>query len=197
MRFERDRLEARVATRSLRETDMKRPYVLLLLLGVLLLCTGASHAEGNCPDGYYPIGGDSPGAPQGCAPIPGYGQGQQQQPQQQQAPQHQWASMFGAVATDSNKSKGVLGIATNKASRSDAEQAALADCKAQGGDQCVIDAWYTNGCAAMVVGHPGYTVKTAPTESDAVQAGMSSCTGSGYTNCHLYYSGCSPPRQIQ
>lgn len=46
----------------------------LILVG-LLLClfvTGEARAEGRCPPGQYPIGGQGVG---GCAPIPGSGTG--------------------------------------------------------------------------------------------------------------------------
>lgn len=170
---------------------MKYSSVLLLLLATLLFCGRAAHAEGNCPDGYYTIGGGSPGAPVGCAPIPGYDQGQQGQ--QQPAPP-QWASKFGAIA--SYIPKGILGYSTNMASRSQAEQAAIADCKAQGGTECQIETWYSNGCAALIVGHPGYVVNTAPTTEQAVSVAMTACTNAGNTNCRVHYSACSLPQRI-
>jgi hypothetical protein len=162
-----------------------------LFLGTLLLlgCT-AVRAEGNCPQGYYPIGGGSPGAPQGCAPIPGYNQGQQQLPQRSQ-----WSSQYGAIA--SYIPKGILGVATNRLSKQFAEQAALDDCRSKGGTDCKIETSYMNGCGAVVAGHPGYAVNTGPTEARAVQDAMSACTGSGFTNCHIIYTGCSLPKKIQ
>lgn len=161
----------------------------ILLLSLLLLFGGMAHAEGNCPEGYYTIGGGSPGAPQGCAPIPGYVQGQQPQQQPQQ-----WSSQFGAIA--SYIPKGILGAATNRVSKQFAEQAALDDCQSKGGTDCKIETSYMNGCGAVVAGHPGYAVNTGATEAQAVQDAMSACTGSGFTNCHVVYIGCSLPKRI-
>ncbi|WP_093633387.1 DUF4189 domain-containing protein [Paraburkholderia aspalathi] len=161
------------------------PAALLAIL-LLLGCT-AVHAEGNCPQGYYPIGGGSPGAPQGCAPIPGYDQGQQHQA----APQ--WLSKWGAVATDIDK--GSLGAATSMTSKDQAEQASLADCRAKGGVQCKIESTYTNGCITVVVGSPGYAVNSAPTQVQANSIGMSTCTGAGNANCRILYTGCSLPQR--
>jgi hypothetical protein len=163
-------------------------YAIALLLLTLLFFSGIAHAEGNCPPGYYPIGGGSPGAPQGCAPIPGYDQGQQQQ----SAPQ--WLSKWGAVATDIDK--GSLGAATSMASKGQAEQASLADCRAKGGAQCKIETTYTNGCVTVVVGSPGYAVESAPTQVQANAMGMSTCTGAGNANCRVLYTGCSLPQRI-
>lgn len=169
---------------------MKRFSTSLLLGMLLFLCDAVAHAEGNCPQGYYPIGGGSPGAPQGCAPIPGYNQGQQQLPQRSQ-----WSSQYGAIASDI--AKGILGIATNRLSKQFAEQAALDDCRSKGGTDCKIETSYMNGCGTVVAGHPGYAVNTGSTEARAVQDAMSACTGSGFTNCHVIYTGCSLPKKIQ
>lgn len=165
-------------------------YSIALLLLALLFFSSIAHAEGNCPPGYYPIGGGSPGAPQGCAPIPGYDQGQ---PQQQAAPQ--WLSKWGAVATDIDK--GTLGAATSMASKGQAEQASLADCRAKGGEQCKIETTYTNGCVTVVAGSPGYAVNSAPTQVQANAIGMSTCTDAGNANCHVIYTGCSLARRTQ
>ena len=165
-------------------------YSIALLLLSLLFLGGIAHAEGNCPPGYYPIGGGSPGAPQGCAPIPGYDQGQQQQ---QAAPQ--WVSRWGAVATDINK--GTLGAAISKASRGQAEQASLADCQAKGGEQCKVETAYDNGCITVVVGSPGYAVEYGATQVQANAKGMSTCTGDGNANCRVIYEGCSLSARVR
>lgn len=40
----------------------------LFLLPLLYISVSTAHAEGGCPPGMYPIGGQ---VVQGCAPIPG------------------------------------------------------------------------------------------------------------------------------
>lgn len=164
-----------------------------LLLAILFLIVGAAHAEGNCPPGYYPTGAQQGQAgPQGCAPIPGYNN--QQQTQQQEPPPARWVSQWGAVATDAIK--GSLGTATNLPSKNSAELVALADCQSKGGSQCKINVSYDNECVAMVVGDTGYNVNANITLDKAVQDGMKVCSAAD-TNCHVYYSACSLPVQIQ
>jgi hypothetical protein len=161
---------------------------LFFLALILLLLSGVVHAEDNCPEGYYPIGGGSPGAPQGCAPIPGFDQGQQQV----KPPQPHWINLSGGVATDAKK--GVLGTAINMASQAAAGEAALADCKAKGGTECQIDSTYTNGCVAMSAGDTAYKAKSGPTMDAAVKAATEICNAAT-SGCHIYYSACSLPRQ--
>lgn len=125
-----------------------KPFVLIsLLLGSLILHSLA-HADGNCPPGYYPIGGQDV---QGCAPLPGY---DQQSPQARTAPP-QWESRWGAIATDDDK--GVIGSAANMQEKEQAEQTALNDCKAKGGTECELAKWYSNGCVAMIIGKKNTT----------------------------------------
>jgi hypothetical protein len=170
---------------------MKRGWA-WVLIGALGWVGGMGvHAEGNCPPGYYPIGGGNPGDPQGCAPIPGNGAGGAYP---QQAPAPQWISEHGAIASDIDK--GILGVATDARSTAQAEQAALDDCQAKGGTNCKPESSYANGCGAVVAGHPGYAVNSAPTQDQAIQAAMDACTGAGFTHCKLIYIGCSLPRQL-
>lgn len=165
-----------------------------LLFGLLLLAS-VVHAEGNCPSGYYPIGAPpGQGGPQGCAPIPGYNNSQQQAQSQPLPPPPQWASRWGAIATDGPK--GSLGTASGLSSKGDAERVALDDCSAKGGTQCKVDIAYDNECAAVVVGDGGYNTPAAATVDKAVEIGMKTCSTTT-TNCHVYYSACSLPVRIQ
>jgi hypothetical protein len=168
-----------------------------LLFGLLMLLGGVVHAEGNCPPGYYPIGAPpGQGGPQGCAPIPGDNNNQQQaQPQPPQPPPPQWASQWGAIATD--KVKGILGAVTGLSSKSEAQQAAMANCQAKGGSPCKFEIAYDNECAVLVVGDNGYNVSADVTLDKAVQFGMKICTDAKNTNCHVYYSACSLPVRVQ
>lgn len=53
-----------------------RPQIIQFFISLIsltlfsLTMSGVAHAEGNCPPGYYPVGGQGV---QGCAPIPNYG----------------------------------------------------------------------------------------------------------------------------
>ena len=43
----------------------------IFFIFIIYLTIENVHAEGNCPSGYYPVGGQGV---QGCAPIPGGGE---------------------------------------------------------------------------------------------------------------------------
>ena len=167
----------------------------VLLFWLLLLIGNMTHAEGNCPPGYYPIGAPQGQAgPQSCAPIPGYGNGQQQQ-RSQQWPPPRWVSRWGAIATDSVK--GILGAVTDLPSKSRAQQAAITDCQTKGGSPCKLEVAYDNECAAMAVGSNGYDVVADTTLNRAIQGSMKMCVDDKSEGCHVYYSACSLPVQIQ
>jgi Domain of unknown function (DUF4189) len=163
---------------------MKSPlwsWLLICLLGM----SSAAYAEGGCPPGMIPHSGNDLSS---CAPIPpGYNQSSQ-------PAGSRWISSWGAIATD--VAAGSLGTATGKSSRKSAEQAALGDCQAKGGSNCKIENWYSNGCAAMVVGDKGHNSGSGATMEETVKSGMKICNSSD-TNCRVFYSGCSLPEKLQ
>jgi len=164
-----------------------------LLFGLLMFSAGVVHADGECPPGMFATNPAGTQGPVSCAPIPGYDQqqGQQQTPQ----PPPQWASRWGAIATD--EPKGVLGAVTGLSSKSEAQQAALADCHAKGGAPCKLEIAYDNECAALVVGKKDYSINTGATASAANQLAMKTCSADGDPSCHVYYSACSLPARTQ
>jgi len=165
-----------------------KPLALLSLLLSLVGTSVTAHAEGGtCPNGYYPV--NSPGV-MGCAPIPGYNH-QQAAPQ---PPPPRWEDRWGAIATDGIK--GVLGSAADMVSRREAESAALIDCQAKGGSGCKLDISYSNGCGAMVVGDHGYSIESRSTKSEASEKATKACSAKD-TNCHAYFSTCSPPARTR
>jgi len=179
---------------------MKRIIQLCALIFLLSLKI-VVHAEGNCPPGYYPT--TPPGAPsQGCAPIPGYND-QQSSTQQSGPPQmaspsppsEHWESRWGAIATD--EPHGVFGAVTGMYDKQSAERAALADCKAKGGINCKLEVSYVNGCAALTVSSTGYNVGADATLDIITAKGMKTCVSAGASNCHIYYSACSPAVRVQ
>ena len=166
-----------------------KPFVLMLPLFGFLFFHVPAHAEGNCPTGYYPIGGQGV---QGCAPIPGY---DQQQPSQAPvAPAPRWGSSWGAIATDGTH--GVLGTTSGALTRNSAEYDAIKNCEARGGTQCALDVSYGNSCAAMLVGDHGYSIKTGRTQDEAIKNATKACNAADQ-NCHVYYSNCSLATRIQ
>lgn len=167
-----------------------KPTFFRLLLYILIFSTGMVHAEGNCPNGYYPIGAaQGQQGPQGCAPIPGYDQQSAQLP----SPTG-WAplreSRWGAVATDIAHSS--AGASVDKPTKREAEKAALAECKSNGGLACKVELTYENGCVAMSVGNKIHNVTSDATIKIASQSSMETCK-SADTNCRIYYTACSLP----
>jgi len=157
-----------------------------LLLILLFPFASAVHAQAACPPGLIPYGAGNDLST--CGPDDS-----QQQPQMLPSPQ--WSRRWGAIATDSVN--GSLGTITGVASRSEAEQIALAICRVKGGSQCKLDISYSNGCGAMVVGDGGYNSNSAATMDEAVNIGIGICRRAGHANCHVYYSACSPPERIR
>jgi hypothetical protein len=92
---------------------------------------------------------------------------------------------------------GVLGEATGLGSKSEAERAAINDCKAKGGTSCKLEVSYQNACAALAGSATGYVVVSdgdlAVAESDA----LSTCSKAGYPNCHISYTACSKATFVQ
>jgi hypothetical protein len=174
---------------------MKPTLLMYMLLFALLLMGSVAHAEGECPPGMFPTNPPGAQGPVGCAPIPGYDQQQQGQQQLPTSPPPQWASSWGAIATD--EPHGVLGTAINMPNKSAAQAGAIADCHAKGGAACKLEIAYDNECAALIVSKTGYDVTADATVDKAVQTGMKTCTDAGYSNCHAGYTACSMPVRIK
>jgi len=158
-----------------------------ILSASLLLVSALVHAEGGCPAGMIPHSGTDVSS---CGPIPpGYGK-----------PQGHWVTQWGAFAQGSD---GTAGLSSNQSSREAAKQAAINNCEARGGKQCVADDVYTyhNTCIAIVNGRDSSgqdrgTVYMAPKLKEAVQSAMKACKSSGKTDCKLFRVECSPAKWI-
>lgn len=164
----------------------------LLLVAILLSVSGFLYAEGGtCPHGYYPIGGQGTS---GCAPIPDY---ESDGDQESVGPQTRWVETWGAITIDSTLAK--MGASTGNMSKREASKAAIADCYARGGGSGCKDVrvTYRNQCAVVVTGDSGNTTAHAESIEVATRLAMDQCTSSAYANCHVYYSACSEPVQIQ
>jgi hypothetical protein len=166
-----------------------KPLALMSLLLSLLIFHVFAHADGNCPQGYYSIGGQDV---QGCAPIPGYGQ--QQPSRDTAAPPPQWESRWGAIATDAPK--GVIGSSSGAQTENNAETEAISDCRSKGGANCTLKATYSNGCGVLLVSDQAFNVNWGPTEAVAIQNGMEVCKKGG-NGCRVYFTSCSPAVRIQ
>jgi hypothetical protein len=153
-----------------------------------------THACGGARAGNEVQVGEAPGG-NGVAPTPLCDWVSGSQSQGSQPPPVRWADQWGAIVTDD--SKGLVGFSTNVASRAQAEQLALADCRAKGGNDCRVEAAYINQCAAMIVGDKHHGSASAATIDQAISLGIKACANGGDTNCHVYYTGCSLPQRIE
>ncbi|MFA1723097.1 DUF4189 domain-containing protein [Xanthomonas campestris] len=142
-------------------------------------------AEGNCPPGYYPIGGQ--GAV-GCAPINNQGGGA--------APQAtgEWETRWGVLAKD--KATQTLGVTAGEKSKSAARRTALDNCNKGGAvGRCKVIFVYKNACVAVVDSESANSssIISAPDSKQALQMATSRCAASGASDCKLFYAACSDP----
>ncbi|MGJ7493421.1 DUF4189 domain-containing protein [Variovorax sp. ZT4R33] len=146
----------------------------------------AAHAQ--CPPGSYLVSNPTNTY---CLPEPNY-RPPQQAPQQ---PAVVWQDRYGAIATDGPNQ--ATGSSVNMLSEGAAQNAAIADCRAKGGVNCVIKLAFSNGCAAVATGDKGHGASARQTIAEASSAAQNDCVASGDTNCRIYYKVCSLPARIQ
>ncbi|MCZ2498388.1 DUF4189 domain-containing protein [Xylophilus sp. Kf1] len=170
---------------------MKLMSAMVLLLALCGYSMGA-HAEGNCPSGYYPIGG---AATAGCAPIPGGGNaGGGSQSSAPNVPEPVWEDRWGAIAFDGPK--GILGAAAGLRSEQAAKSAAQTECKSKGGVNCLSEITYVNACTAFTIGDRSYYKGARASLPQVIAEGLKKCNETD-KNCETYYSACSMPARIR
>jgi hypothetical protein len=172
---------------------MKSAIFLILLMVPLL-----ARAEGGCPPGQYPIGGQGV---QGCAPIPGQGGGSGASPAPR--PTGKWEDRWGGIASDASvRAPGVeipTGISESKLSKREAVSSAMSQCEKLGGKKCKMLVTYYNQCAALAdptvggAGPPGRSAAgRAEKKGQAESLAVAQCEKvSNGRSCSVVYSGCS------
>lgn len=166
-----------------------RSFATARVLAILLLCAmgmSISHAEGGCPPGHYPIGGQGV---QGCAPMGG---GARQAPAAPR-PTGRWIDAWGALAVSDT---GLGGAVEGAPSKRDAERGALAKCALGGESTCAVKVAYKNQCAAwLAIGAGnGGEVTTGATAELAIEKGTRNCRKvAPGSECKVFYSACSKP----
>jgi len=167
----------------------------MVCLFVLALASGSAFAEGSCPPGSYPIGGQGV---QGCAPIPQTGSGEPRR----MVPDGKWETRWGAVAEGKNAADPngptATGVAVSQKSKKAATQLALQECKRAGGRECEIRIDYYNQCVALAdptaaARNSGATLSSivrAETLSQASAMAKQRCEVGGQ-QCEVIYSACS------
>ncbi|MFA1733560.1 DUF4189 domain-containing protein [Xanthomonas campestris] len=151
---------------------------------VLFLFALPSFAEGTCPPGYYPIGGQGAS---GCAPI--NSQGSSSVPQ----PTGEWKTRWGAIARDELTQ--TIGVSAGEKSKSAARRTAIDYCSKEGAKACKVTFEYKNACVAVVESKSMDSTSTisAPDSKQALQMATDRCESKGALDCELIYSACSDP----
>lgn len=148
--------------------------------------TGDAAAEGGCPPGRYPIGGQGV---QGCAPIPS------NSAPMAPRPDGKWITTWGAIA--SSASTGSTGVSTGKRRKSEALGEAMTVCARKGATDCKEDITYKNGCVALVDPPVGSSfqggIATAATVERALELATQRCREGGAPTCTVVHTNCSEP----
>ena len=157
------------------------------VFSILWLPCLAAWAEGNCPSGYYPVGGGNAGW-QGCAPMPSAAGGSPSDPGSQ------WATRWGGIAVDGDR--GSFGGVEGQPNKRKAKQAALDECRKDGGKRCEVIATYYNQCGAMAWGDHQVSSYSGPDRGKTIDLAIQTCAAKS-ANCKAYYAGCSYPERIR
>lgn len=171
------------------------------LLAIFFLVTPLSAlAEGGCPPGQYPIGGQGV---VGCAPIPGGGAAASGAAAQ---PTGKWETRWGAIVEDRKADPNrplATGYAVSQKSKRAAVRVATDQCKANGGNKCEVIVSYYDQCVALADPQPvngripgGLTtaVSTAADINQARAMALQNCQAdSKGLACYISYSACSMP----
>lgn len=162
-------------------------FGLVLASSVLLVAgSGSARAEGVCPPGQYPIGGQGV---IGCAPIPSSGPSQSASPK----PTGRWHKTWGAIAISTD---GAAGSSVGKRRKGDASRDAELACAKSGSTSCKVAFTFHNQCGAAVVptsGKGGTLFGRAETSKRAEEIAMNLCISGGGVDCKSIYSECSNP----
>jgi len=140
-------------------------FLLCLLMAGLLPFSAL--AEGNCPAGMYPIGGQGV---QGCAPIPVSSTGSPYNNRPN------WAQTVRGVAMDA---RGDTFISNSMRSRGKAKRASMKECKEFGKGECTLVTLFQAQCVAVAhagLGTETTTVVAAMSEQGAVIVAMQQCS---------------------
>lgn len=165
----------------------RRAIVLIWGAVVLAGLPISALAEGRCPPGMFETGSRDF---VGCAPIPGYGEGQAAE--EEQGPiEMVWADRWGAYASEKGASG--LGVVNGRASKAAAERDAVLDCRevAKDPEKCSVQLSFFNQCAAYAWGGGHGIVASAVNERTAIREATRLCDEASDVECLIYHSGCS------
>ena len=167
---------------------------MLIVLALLMLPT-LGRAEGRCPPGQFPVGGQGMEA---CAPIPSAG-GTEAQPAAPR-PTGKWETRWGAIAEDSSSLSLATGTSVSRKSKREASSAAMQECERQGGKKCKLVIAYHNQCVAIAdptqESRRRGAAKSMFSAEESLELARSSAlqrceAADGEPKCELVYSECS------
>ena len=182
-----------VRTLTYRSFDVRT--ALLLMLSFFSLSV---HAEGRCPPGQFPVGGQGM---LGCAPIPGGSGGGEAAPAAPR-PTGKWETRWGAIVEDAENNS--TGTAASQKSKRAAVSLATERCEQGGGRSCKLRLAYHNQCVALADPTTAFVkslplgartrnmASSAETEDLAKSNAMRDCeTAGSRQECYIVYSECS------
>lgn len=161
-------------------------FPVALVASVLLMSTSLPlSAEGRCPAGQYPVGGQGVG---GCAPIGATGSAEA-------APvaTGRWHKTWGAFALSKD---GAGGLSVGMRRKADAAKEAERVCATSGSRSCKVSFTFYNQCGAAVVptsGAGGTLFGSSETAEKAEAIALERCSSEGGLECKVVYSVCSKP----
>ncbi len=175
-------------------TTLKYLMLQVFLLSATAMFSADASAEGNCPPGYYPTGGDQAGW-HGCAPMNGGigDESEDNEPEASQAAQEVWEDRWGAIAT----ANGAMGQAVSKKTKDEAIEEALKDCRDRAGkESCKLKVAYYSQCVALAWGASGNVAARGPDLREVEERAVEKCSND-FRNCKIYYSACSLPVRVR
>lgn len=175
--------------RNMESSSMQALVKFTLTLAVFFAGGSVAFAEGGCPAGQYPIGGQGV---QGCAPIPSAGSGGGDL-----RPNGRWTKTWGAISISPSTLD--VGTSVGQKSKAAAFAEAKARCSTYGAKDCGENFSYKNQCVAVAAPaggrRGGVYYSTAATKELAVERATQACKQGGGASdaCAVSYSDCTEP----
>ncbi|WP_410478188.1 DUF4189 domain-containing protein [Pseudomonas syringae group sp. J309-1] len=146
----------------------------------MLTAFASAFAQTACP------GGVAPGSPQ-CGPDSGTSRADSAPAR----PTGEWIKTWGAIAM--SKSTGEVGTVVGKLSEGDAKISAIKQCAKGGANDCAVQLFYRNQCAALAASQVDTFFQSSPIQQLAESGVKRVCDESGGGTCKVLYSECTEP----
>ena len=175
---------------------MRRSTTLAFLATLVLPAIAFAQFEA-CPGGVQ-VGQQCGGGV--CQPICQYDPSPAQAPARNHGPKpppivierwHVADDRFSSFASDSQR--GPYGFVSGYESQSEADEAALDQCRARSGNNCEVLAQFKNSCATFAWGGGRYAVMGGDSVEESVRTALERCEKQGGVDCEVIQSLCSEP----